>query len=226
MTGVGDPGPGFDLLRLRHSCPPSYLAARATITPGRSGRARRSGPCPSSEAVSRFDLITATLASAAFTAGRSLMASNQRATLGWSSHFTPWASWLRVHGKVAMSAIGIVLAAEIRHLCEALLEQLIEPLQFRGVAGHRIVAAGLRREQLEMGPLAEHRSDAGELDHQPLDHLVFPGGVGGQKLSGLLGEIEQDRTRLDHRVWPAAGTVMIDDGRDLAVRIDAGESPA
>src|SRR5262249_13841295 len=59
----------------------------------------------SSDAVSRLDLMPPILASAALTAGRSLMALNQRARFGLSSHFTPWASWLRVHGKVAMSAI-------------------------------------------------------------------------------------------------------------------------
>jgi hypothetical protein len=46
----------------------------------------------SSVAVSRLDLITPTLASAALTAGRSSIALNQRARLGLSSHFTPWAS--------------------------------------------------------------------------------------------------------------------------------------
>ena len=39
-------------------------------------------PLRSSEAVSRVDLMTATLARAAFTAGRSLIAANQRARLG------------------------------------------------------------------------------------------------------------------------------------------------
>ncbi len=46
----------------------------------------------SSVAVSRFDLMTPTLASAAFTAGRSSIALNQRARFGLSSHFTPWLS--------------------------------------------------------------------------------------------------------------------------------------
>jgi hypothetical protein len=46
----------------------------------------------SSLAVSRLDLITATLASAALTAGRSSIALNQRARFGWSSHLTPWTS--------------------------------------------------------------------------------------------------------------------------------------
>ena len=46
----------------------------------------------SSLAVSRFDLMAPTLASAAFTAGRSSIDLNQRARFGLSSHFTPWMS--------------------------------------------------------------------------------------------------------------------------------------
>src|SRR5262249_27428410 len=61
---------------------------------------------------------------------------------------------------------GVILAAEIGHLAEPRLQHLVEALYFRRIAGHRIVAAALGREQLEVGPLAEHRPDPGELNHQ------------------------------------------------------------
>src|SRR5262249_3741772 len=57
---------------------------------------------------------------------------------------------------------GVILAAEIGRLSEPRLQHLVEALYFRRVAGQRIVAAALGREQLEVGPLAEHRPDPGE----------------------------------------------------------------
>src|ERR1700722_7947662 len=59
----------------------------------------------SSEAVSRFDLMVPVISIIFFTAGRAAIVSNQRLRFGFASHFTPMLSWLRVHGKVAMSAI-------------------------------------------------------------------------------------------------------------------------
>ena len=78
--------------RSPHGVLPCTPCALFVSMPARSVRGRRSGPCRSSDAVSRFDLITAILASAALTAGRSAMALNQRARLGLSSQLTPWAS--------------------------------------------------------------------------------------------------------------------------------------
>ena len=80
------------------------------------------------------------MASAAFTAGRAEIASNQRVRFGLSVNGTPWASWLRVHGKVAMSAIEYSLAAEIRRLAEPLLEHVVEPLHLALVAVEAVLS--------------------------------------------------------------------------------------
>src|SRR5262245_7597671 len=117
---------------------------------------------------------------------------------------------------------GVLVTAEKLGLAEPLLQHLVEPLQLRGVACLPVLAAG-RREHLEMSPLAEHRADARHLDHQPLDDLVFFRGILRQELPGLLGKVEQDRARLEHRVWLSARALVIDDGGNLVVRIDLQE---
>jgi hypothetical protein len=71
--------------------------------------------------------------------------------------------------------------------------------------------------------LAKSRADASELDHQPLDDVVAFGGVRGQEAAELLGEVHQDRARLEHRVGLAARPLVIDDHRNLAVGIDRKE---
>ena len=98
------------------------------------------------------------------------MALNQRFKFGLSVNGTPWASWLRVHGNVAMSAMEYSAAAEEGRLAEPLLQHAVEPLHLALVAVERVFGVGaLRREHLEMGELAEHRPDAAHLEHQPLD---------------------------------------------------------
>ena len=63
-------------------------------------------------------------------------------------------------------------------------------------------------------------ADARDLDHQPLDDLVFQRGVLRHELAGLLGEIHQDRAGLEHRVGLAARSIVIDDHRDFLVRVE------
>jgi hypothetical protein len=43
------------------------------------------------------------------------------------------------------------------------------------------------------------------------------------ELAGFLGEIDQDRARLDHRVRLSARSVAVDDRRHLQQRIDLGK---
>ena len=57
--------------------------------------------------------------------------------------------------------------------------------------------------------LAGHGAEAADLPEHPLQHAVLAGGVGGQELAGLLGEVLQDRAGFEdgeaigriHR-WP------------------------
>jgi len=57
------------------------------------------------------------------------------------------------------------------------------------------------------------------LEHQPLDRLPARRPIGGEEPAGLVGEIEQDRPRLEERERPPAGAVGVDDRGDLLVRI-------
>jgi hypothetical protein len=116
----------------------------------------------------------------------------------------------------------ILRAAEIRDSAEPRFEHVVEPEHLGAVAAHRIVVAG-RREAGEVDDLAEGRPDPGELDHQPLDDLVAPCRVGGEEAPGLVGEIHQDRARLEHGVGLAARSLVIDDHRNLTVGIERAE---
>jgi hypothetical protein len=71
--------------------------------------------------------------------------------------------------------------------------------------------------------LAEHRTEAPHLPEQPLDHLQPPPRVVGQELPRLFRQIKQDRPRLENRDRPSAGTVVVDDGRNLVVGADLKE---
>jgi hypothetical protein len=76
---------------------------------------------------------------------------------------------------------------------------------------------------VEEADLAEHRTDAAHLEHHPLDRLVATCRIGGNELAGLVGEIEQDRARLEQRQRPAAGAARVEDRRDLLVRVERCE---
>ncbi|MFK4603627.1 hypothetical protein ABIF57_003079 [Bradyrhizobium diazoefficiens] len=78
----------------------------------------------------------------------------------------------------------------------------------------------LAGEFVEETDLAEHRPDPAHLEMHPLDGLVAARGILRQQLAGLLREILQNRPGLEQRQRPAAGTVGIEDRRDLAVRIE------
>src|SRR5580704_13444246 len=117
---------------------------------------------------------------------------------------------------------GILITAQIVRLPEPLLQKLVETLNLRCIAPHGIIVA-LRREQLEMRPLAEHRPYPGELNEQPLDHLIFFGHVLGQELARLVREIKQNGAGFEDGERPAARPLVIDDDRDLAVRIELEE---
>jgi len=55
----------------------------------------------------------------------------------------------------------------------------------------------LGRIRAEVVRLPEHRTDAGHLQHQPLQDLVLAVHVRRQEAAGLAGQVEQDRARLE-----------------------------
>ena len=76
----------------------------------------------------------------------------------------------------------------------------------------------LRRVVAEVHRLAGIGADAGRHEEHPRQQLAARlVGLRRQELAGLLGEIEQDRARIEH------DGVAIDDGRHLGVRIDLEE---
>ena len=67
--------------------------------------------------------------------------------------------------------------------------------------------------------LAGHRAEIAHLPEQPLDGFGAGAQIARQELSGLLSEIEQDGTGLEHGDrLAAAGRRLIDHGRDAVVR--------
>ena len=83
------------------------------------------------------------------------------------------------------------------------------------------VRNALRRLVDEVPGLPEDRADVAHLVHQPLDHGARAG-VLGKEAAGLLGEVDQDRPGLEDRER-ATRDVVVDDRRDLLVRVDRGE---
>jgi hypothetical protein len=73
-----------------------------------------------------------------------------------------------------------------------------------------------------MAELAGHRALVADLPEQPLYQLLAAGRVGRREASGLPGEIEQDRARLEHadrRRAIGRRRVVVDDRRYLRVRL-------
>src|SRR3546814_18252678 len=60
-------------------------------------------------------------------------------------------------------------------------------------------------------------------DEQETGELFLPVFRRAQKPSGLLGEIDEDRGGVEDTRLPAAGAFGVDDGGNLAVRIDRSE---
>src|SRR5215211_8804234 len=113
---------------------------------------------------------------------------------------------------------GVIRAAEIRVLAESVFEQLVKPLHLRLIAAHRVIIAG-RREVLEMRELSEHWADASQLDHQPLNDFIARRNLLRQQATGLVGEIHEDRARLDYSKGTSPGPLVVNNDRDLAVGI-------
>ena len=115
---------------------------------------------------------------------------------------------------------GVVRAGDPRLPGEHALEHGEQPPGLADVAVARPLVLEIPPGELvEEADLPEHRPDPAHLEHQPLQHAVAPGGVAGDEPAGLLGEIDEDRPRLEEPERRAAGAVRVDDRRDLAVRV-------
>src|SRR5260370_15878886 len=100
----------------------------------------------------------------------------------------------RIRGHVGN---GIVAGKEFA-VREPLIQHRVQPVGLLDVALDR-VGNFFRRVLKEVMVLAGHWSETAHLPEQPLERLDPAIQLGGDELSGLLGEIEQNRTRLEHR---------------------------
>jgi hypothetical protein len=73
---------------------------------------------------------------------------------------------------------------------------------------------------MEMLRLAEHRAEPSHLPHEPLHHLAPRAPVRRDEATRLFGQVNEDRTRLEHRDRCAVRTFVVDDRRHLVVRIE------
>ena len=115
---------------------------------------------------------------------------------------------------------GVGVADHVAALGEMVVEDAEMPLRLELVAVMGVVDL-FRRKMLEVDGLAGIRADAGGDEHQPGQQFGAVGRrVGGQKLAGLFGEIEQDGVAVEH-----LDAVVVDRGH-LGVRIDRRDIPA
>ena len=112
-----------------------------------------------------------------------------------------------------------ILVGEALVLGEMAVHHAVQPLRFLAVAFAAVRDLVLLRAH-EVVRLAEHRPDAAHLEHEPLQRDVLVTYRARQKFAGLAGEVNEDRARLHHGDRLAVRAVRIDDGWDLAVRVD------
>src|SRR5690606_20759380 len=108
-----------------------------------------------------------------------------------------------------------VVAREVLVVLEPLVEHLEETAHLALITFDRVRDL-LGRVAVEHVGLAHHRPDAAHLEHEPLDHARASLRIRRHQLSGLLGEVDQNRARLEH---DEVVLVVVDDRRNAAVRI-------
>jgi hypothetical protein len=122
----------------------------------------------------------------------------------------------------------VFVAGEVFGLAQAALEDAGEALGLGRVALDRVgdgpslyVLGGVAQE---VRRLPAHRPEAGHLPGEPLQRDAALARIGGQQAAGLLGQVLQDRAGFEHRVGAAGeGRVVVDDGGQLVVGVDAPE---
>jgi hypothetical protein len=91
-------------------------------------------------------------------------------------------------------------------------------------AGVAPICGGSTSTSLRRAVLAELRALVRQLPHHPLSDLVLAARLGRPELAGLLGEVHEDRTRLEDRDrWATARGVVIDDRGHPVVGTDREE---
>ena len=102
-----------------------------------------------------------------------------------------------------------------------IVEHLVVALGLAPITVDRVVEPG-RRDGLEMHRLARERPEPGGDEQEPGEELR-PVGRRAEKRVRLLGEVEEDRGRIEHPRRLAAGPILVDDRREFAVGIDGAE---
>src|SRR6056297_1606145 len=107
-----------------------------------------------------------------------------------------------------------VLVADVFPPLQAPVEHAIEAQHLAVIAFLRILDL-LRRIELEVAGLADHRTEAAHLPHQPLVHFRAFAQVFGIEQAGFGAEIDQDGASFEYADRAAAAKwVVIDDGGD------------
>jgi len=83
-----------------------------------------------------------------------------------------------------------------------------------------LVLIRLSREFIEEADLTEHRPTSAHLPHQPLDRFIAGVWISRDKLSRLVGKIQEDRARFEQREWRAARPDGVVDCRNFAVEVE------
>ncbi|KAG1252316.1 hypothetical protein G6F68_011843 [Rhizopus microsporus] len=118
---------------------------------------------------------------------------------------------------------GVFITSQEGVLGQALVHHPVQAAHLVVIALDRIRDL-LRRVHIEVTHLAAHRAQTGHLPEQPFQGGDAAARVAGQELAGLLGQVQQDRTRLEHALrGTAIGWGLVDDGRHLVVGRDRKE---
>jgi hypothetical protein len=107
---------------------------------------------------------------------------------------------------------------------EPAIDHAEQALRFVHVTLKRaFVLVFLAREFVEKSNLPKYRPDAADLEMDPLNGLDPARGVERNELAGFAGEIVKDRPGFEESERLSAGTVRIEDRRNLSIWIERQE---
>ncbi len=109
-----------------------------------------------------------------------------------------------------------IVPGQIFVVLQTMVQDLKQPARFALIAidGRLDLLREIAKEHIR---LTHHRTDASDLEEQPLQNQALPLGIGRQQRARLLGQIDHDRPGFEH--GEVVG-VAVDDGGDAAVGID------
>src|SRR3984957_6775266 len=123
---------------------------------------------------------------------------------------------VRHHPGIARHVRDRIIAGDEFAIGEPLVEHAIETIGLVHIAVDRVFDF-LLGVVAEVMVLARHRPEPAHLPERPLQGVVTAVDIGGKKLSGLLGEIEQHRAGFEDRDRLAAAFRLVIDHRGNAV---------